>query len=215
MIESGCGGHPVGLVSPYSNNGPVSELARDMTLKSVACYFPDSHYDVIKWKYFPRYWPFVRRIHRSPVNSPHKGQWRGALMISLICNQINGWVNNGEAGDLRRHCAHYDVIVMSPLWQFVVYSCGSVSAILGQLPPTSTRWQLHVRFKISTWWQQHLPAQRQTLLLCAQAGVPVSFGLPCSSSWFQCYHAEDDVAKAWGTPSRGLAKHRGSEDCVW
>ena len=37
--------------------------------------------DVIKWKHFPRYWPFVRGIHRSPVNSPHKGQWRGALMF--------------------------------------------------------------------------------------------------------------------------------------
>ena len=72
-----------------------------------------SHDDVIKWKHFPRYWPFVRGIHRSPVNSPHKGQWRGALMFSLICTRINGWVNNGEAGDLRRYCVHYDVIVMA------------------------------------------------------------------------------------------------------
>ena len=70
------------------------------------------HDDVIKWKHFPRYWPFVRGIHRSPVNSPHKGQWRGALMFSLICARINGWVNNREAGDLRRYRAHYDVIVM-------------------------------------------------------------------------------------------------------
>ena len=70
------------------------------------------HDDVIKWKHFPRYWPFVRGIHRSPVNSPHKGQWRGALMFSLIFVWINGWVNNGEAGDLRRYRAHYDVIVM-------------------------------------------------------------------------------------------------------
>ena len=37
-------------------------------------------------------------IHRSPVNSPHDGQWRGALSFSLICAWINGWVNNGEAG---------------------------------------------------------------------------------------------------------------------
>ena len=51
-------------------------------------------------------------IHRSPVNSPHKGQWRGALMFSLMCTWMNGWVNNREAGDLRRHRAHYDVIVM-------------------------------------------------------------------------------------------------------
>ena len=68
--------------------------------------------DVIKWRRFPRYWPFVRGIHRSPVNSPQKGQWRGAFVFSLICVWINDWVNNREAGDLRRNRAHYDVIVM-------------------------------------------------------------------------------------------------------
>ena len=61
---------------------------------------------------FPRYWPFVRGIHRSPVNSPHKGQWRGTLMFSLTYAWIRGWVNYREAGDLRRHQAHYDLIVM-------------------------------------------------------------------------------------------------------
>ena len=71
------------------------------------------HDDVIKWKHFPRYWPFVRGIHRSPGNYPHKGQWRGALIFSLICTRVNGWVNNGEAGDSRRYRAHYDVTVMS------------------------------------------------------------------------------------------------------
>ena len=68
--------------------------------------------DVIKWKHFLCYWPFVRGIHRSPVNSPHKGQWRGASMFSLICVWINGWETNREAGDLRRYRARYDVIVM-------------------------------------------------------------------------------------------------------
>ena len=62
------------------------------------------HDDVIKWKYFPRYWPFVRGIH--------KGQWRGALMFSLIYAWIKDWVNNREAGDFRRQRGHYDVIVM-------------------------------------------------------------------------------------------------------
>ena len=52
------------------------------------------HDEVIKWKHFPRYWPFVRGIHRSQVNSPHKGQWRGALMFSLSCVWINGWVKD-------------------------------------------------------------------------------------------------------------------------
>ena len=63
-------------------------------------------------EHFPCYWPFVREIHRSPVNFPHKVQWRGALMFSLICARMNGWVNNREAGDLRRYRVHYDVIVM-------------------------------------------------------------------------------------------------------
>ena len=71
------------------------------------------HDDVMKWKHFPRYWPFVQGIHRWPVNPPHKGQWCGALMSSLICPWINGWVNKCVAGDLRCHHAHYDVTIMS------------------------------------------------------------------------------------------------------
>ena len=62
----------------------------------------NKHGDVIKWKHFPRYWPFA-----------HKGQWRGALMFSLICAWANVWVNNRDTGDLRRHHAHYDVIAMA------------------------------------------------------------------------------------------------------
>ena len=60
-----------------------------------------THDDVIKWK-----------------------QWRGALMFSLICVWINGWVNNREAGDLSRYRAHYDVTVM--YWRFLVFYYGQV-----------------------------------------------------------------------------------------
>ena len=56
-----------------------------------------------------------------PVNSPHKGQWRGTLMFTLICARINGWVNNCEAGDLRRNRAHYDVIVMIMCKYYGIY----------------------------------------------------------------------------------------------
>ena len=42
------------------------------------------HDDVIKWKRFPSYCPFVKGIHRSTVDSPHNSQWRGVLMFSLI-----------------------------------------------------------------------------------------------------------------------------------
>ena len=70
----------------------------------------------------------------SPVTGEHKGQWRGALMFSVICAWINGWVNNREAGDLRRHRTHYDDIVMvttvkstTKLWGIVyeTYCTGS------------------------------------------------------------------------------------------
>ena len=53
-----------------------------------------------------------------PVNSPHKGQWHWALVFSLICVWINGWVNNREAGELRWHRGHYDVNVMWLSWRF-------------------------------------------------------------------------------------------------
>ena len=55
-----------------------------------------------KWRHFPRYWAFVWGIHRPPVNSSHKGQCSGALMFSFICAWTNNWVNNRDAGDLRR-----------------------------------------------------------------------------------------------------------------
>ena len=73
------------------------------------------HDDVIKWKHFLRYWPFVRGIHRSPVNSPQNVQWRRTLMFSLIWAWINRWVNNCTAGDLRRSLSIHDVIVMEAL----------------------------------------------------------------------------------------------------
>ena len=69
-----------------------------------------------------------------PVNSPHKGQWRGALMFTLICARINGWVNNREAGDLRCHRAHYDVIVMSQdvLYQaYEIHDCKTTPISMG------------------------------------------------------------------------------------
>ena len=71
-----------------------------------------AHDDVIKWKHLLHYWPFVQGIHRPSVNSPHKGQWRGALMFSSIYAWINPRVNNGEAGDLIHYRDHYGITVM-------------------------------------------------------------------------------------------------------
>ena len=99
------------------------------------------HDDVIKWKNFPRYWPFVRGIHRSPVNSPHKGQWRGALMFPFIGTWISVWANNREAGDLRRHHAHYDVTVrnVNRCWKKYVAVPLYIYAVLMTLCCTNNR----------------------------------------------------------------------------
>ena len=49
-----------------------------------------------------------------------KGQWRWALMFSLICAWTNDWVNSRDAGNLRRHRAHDDVTVMN-VWNAVKF----------------------------------------------------------------------------------------------
>ena len=66
------------------------------------------HDDVIQWKHFPRYWPFVRGIHRSPVDCPHKAS--GAELWCFFDLHLNKRLS--KQSDLRRHDAHYDVTVM-------------------------------------------------------------------------------------------------------
>ena len=86
---------------------PITQRAR--ALAAMASAYLSLRDDVIKWKHFPRYWSYVRGIHR----------WMPVLMASntelscfFICARINDWENNDDAGDLRRHRTHYDVIVL-------------------------------------------------------------------------------------------------------
>ena len=89
----------------YIQNGHVTVIRHHV----LHCYFDMRlcimswprllHDDVMKWKHFPRYWPFVGGIHRSPVD--------------LRLN--NGWVNDRDSGNLRRHRAIFDVPVMKSL----------------------------------------------------------------------------------------------------
>ena len=91
---------------------PFRGPAPPITTRLIMCL---GHDDVIKWTHFPSYWPFVRGNHLSPVNSPHKGQWRGAL-IFLSAPWINSWTNKRDTVDLRRYRAQYDVTVMVQIW---------------------------------------------------------------------------------------------------
>ena len=70
-----------------------------------------AHGDVIIWKQFPRYWPFVRGINRSRVNFLHKGQWRGAVMFFFylrlnkrLSKQWWGWWFETPSRPLWLHC---------------------------------------------------------------------------------------------------------------
>ena len=85
-----------------------SSYSKSWSLNKIIDILEATYDDVIKWKNLTRYWPFVR----SPVNSPHNGQWRVALVFSLICAWMNGSVSNREAGDLKSHLTHHDVTVM-------------------------------------------------------------------------------------------------------
>ena len=71
--------------------------------------------DVITWKHFPRYWPFV---NNSPVTGEFPLKASNAKLWCFLwsVSWINVWVNNPEAGNLKHQCAHYDVIVMAVLW---------------------------------------------------------------------------------------------------
>ena len=71
-------GYTVGCC--YNVVGPFYHIITYGNSMTATDHKSDLHDDIIKWKHFPSYWPFVQGIHRSPVNSPHKGQWRGALM---------------------------------------------------------------------------------------------------------------------------------------
>ena len=114
------------------------------------------HDDVIKWKHFARYWPFVRGIHRSPVNSPHKGQWRGDLVFSLIYTWTNTWANNGDADDLRRHRAYYDVIVMNigemcEPWNMPIstfYNCTVIKQSVPSPAQSIVRWYSDIKLEL-------------------------------------------------------------------
>ena len=100
-----------------------------------------NHDDVIKWEHFLRYWLFVREIHQSPVNSPHKGQWRGALMFTLICARINGkqawgWWFETLLWSLWRHCNDMDKMVLISHTAFQIKSLCRIDRFLVKNPLT-------------------------------------------------------------------------------
>ena len=90
------------------------------------------HYDATQWKRFLRHGPFVREIHRSPLDSPHKGPVTWTLMFPLMLAETNCWINHRVAGDSGRHDAHFDVIFMPDRCLQLAAVRGAVTADGGQ-----------------------------------------------------------------------------------
>ena len=73
---------------------------------------PVIHDDVTKWKNFPRYWPLCGEFTGNRWIPLAKASDAELWCLLWSPSRINNWVNNREAGYLRRHRAHYDVIVV-------------------------------------------------------------------------------------------------------
>ena len=100
------------LVTPYYHHNHQSSVTHRLL-----CHHHHHHCCGCSWWHhqmetFSALLAVVSGIHRSLVNSPHKGQWRRALMFSLVCVWTNSWANSLDAGDLRCHRAHYHFTVM-------------------------------------------------------------------------------------------------------
>ena len=126
-------------IDSYNN---VREMVPLKSINRVLCALRDEY--LTWWRHQMETFSALLAIcaGNSPVTGefPLKGQWRRALMFSLICAWINGWVNNREAGDLRCQRVHYDVIVMvrkRPRCYFLWYN--DVVAQSWYLPQNVTR----------------------------------------------------------------------------
>ena len=158
-----------------------------------------SHNDVTKWKHFPRHWPFVRGIHRLLVNSLHKGQWRGALIFSLICAWIKSWVNNRKAGDLRQHGAHYDVTVIftpSNILRPCKTSCGGQIDIIICVDQLISPWTKWAPFIGPLCWESTGKRRILTQRVITAARAPTSWRHHVNTYTYR--NVRNDVTQGWG-----------------
>ena len=70
--------------------------------------------DVMTWKCFMHYWPFVKGIHL--VDSLHKGPVMHNIDVSLMLARTNCYANSGMGSDLRCHNAHLTCCAFALFW---------------------------------------------------------------------------------------------------
>ena len=160
-----------------------------------------THDDVTKWKHFPRYWPVLSGIHRSPVDSPHKAS-DAEPWYFIWSAWTNGWANNRDAGDLRRHRAHHDVTVMKPLQLTCRSGANTLQLLALKLPLSysdyrllSHTWDYKGR---QTWSSGCRPGMRH----CKQQAIKlISQTAPGSPMLSVQWHDDPNPQGQWPGPS--------------
>ena len=123
-------------------------------------------------------------IHRSVVDSPHKGQWRGALMFSLVCTWTNDWAISPYAGDFGRYGTHDDAIVMPQFLNFWI----SIPDFIGSVILKSQRYVMstktHNKTNIRVIWIEYtiisIPWSTSIKVVCT---TTVILYMPRSFDW--------------------------------
>ena len=184
--------HPTARNCYYKGMGcvlGVQSLIYDLPLLLCKQY-PGIHDDFIKWKHFPHYWPFVREIHQSPVNSHHEGQWRGSFDV-FFAIRLNIQLSNRSWGWWFEmpSCSLYDITVMidhvitrpiciilkfqfyqHKLWEFT-FKCKQIVGDMARFKLNSYKCYcfLHVRSEMYIHFQPHV---RKTIAFCVNKLQP-------------------------------------------
>ena len=137
-------------------------------------------------------------LYWSLVKSPHKGQWCGALMFSLICAWANGSANNRDAGDLRRHGIHYDVT----LWTLDIQG----SYLFNSLAPGTHVYLFH------KWWVKSWPLPCQISVMKHKTYSHVQSFLNTALRW--CWCQCNDCWWPSDTKSQAITSHDIDLNCT-
>ena len=145
-------------------------------------YIVSLHDDVIKWKHFPRYWPFVWGIHRSPVNSPHKRPVTRSFDVFFdmrlnkrLSKQSWGWWFETPLRSWWRYCnVRETMFALHVSWRMV---SSKPSNHLNQ------RWLMSVSFSSKYQWKIH---QDANIFFQGNAFDIVVASMPTAVSMSQC-----------------------------
>ena len=104
------------LLNIWSNKDTIFTVCNDWRLCRLANHMMiTSHHDVIKWKHFPRYWPFVSRNHRGfPWQRPVTWNFHVFFDVRLnkwLSTQWSRWWLETPWHSLWRHCIVYIRII--------------------------------------------------------------------------------------------------------